>query len=75
VLSTDIDGRAGATGVTVARGPPANGDIYLTFAAALGGIKKASTSDSTNPTIPADKATGLLNKNGVRRQAYTTSTL
>jgi hypothetical protein len=28
--SIDIDGRAGATGVAVAGGAPANGDIYLT---------------------------------------------
>lgn len=33
-----------------------------------GGVRKASTSDSTNPTMPADETTGLLNGNGVRRQ-------
>jgi hypothetical protein len=73
----DIDGRAGATGVAVARGPLANGDIYLTSTAALGGIRKASSSDPMNPTMPADETTGLLNGNGVlgAKGPYTSSTL
>jgi hypothetical protein len=36
--------------------------------AASGGIRKASTSDSTNPMMPADETIRLLNRNGVRRQ-------
>jgi hypothetical protein len=54
----DIDGRAGATGVVVAGETLANSDICSTLMPrqqASGGIRKASTSDSTNPTMPADK--------------------
>jgi hypothetical protein len=35
---------------------------------ASGGIRKPSTSDLTNPTMPADETTGLLNKNEINRQ-------
>jgi hypothetical protein len=36
--------------------------------AALGGIRKASTSDLTNPMILANETIRLLNRIGVRRQ-------
>jgi hypothetical protein len=62
----NIKGKAGVTNVAVAKGPLANGDIYLISTAALGDIRKASTFNLTSPTMPADKTIRLLNKNKVR---------